>query len=210
MQTPSRQIYLHKSGIYCFLNKLNNKRYIGQAKSIYRRFISHTKISSKHTQYFANAIKKYGWDNFEFIILEECSIDKLNEREEYWILHHQTLDKSFGYNFIQRMDIRREPRTEDVKEKIRNTIKTNYPNGRIGNKNSFFGKTHSKETKKIIGLASKGRITYRKPVIIYNQKESKFFLSITHAAKELNISRTSLHRAIKNNKDICGYFIKYS
>jgi len=30
-------------------------------------------------------MRKYGIDNFEFSIIEECSEDELDERECYWI-----------------------------------------------------------------------------------------------------------------------------
>ena len=53
--------------IYCHLNKINNKRYIGQTKqSVYKRW---GKNGSEYTRkcpdtLIARAINKYGWDNF--------------------------------------------------------------------------------------------------------------------------------------------------
>lgn len=40
-----RKVLQNKSGVYCFLNKLNNKRYIGSAKHLHSRYIEH--ISGK-------------------------------------------------------------------------------------------------------------------------------------------------------------------
>jgi hypothetical protein len=46
------------------------------------------------------AIKKYGIDNFERIILEKCfSKHELNEREKYWIKEKDTINK--GYNLVE-------------------------------------------------------------------------------------------------------------
>lgn len=58
--------------VYAHINKINNKAYIGitlQTKAKYRwgKNGEHYKNQIK----FYNAIKKYGWDNFEHIILEE-------------------------------------------------------------------------------------------------------------------------------------------
>jgi len=46
-----------------------------------------------------NAIRKYGWENMKFEIIERndnWSTDELNKREAYWIRHYDTLNN--GYN----------------------------------------------------------------------------------------------------------------
>ena len=43
------------------------------------------------------AIQKYGVNNFIFEVIEECSVDMLDEREKYWILKLNTLTPN-GYN----------------------------------------------------------------------------------------------------------------
>lgn len=43
------------------------------------------------------AIQKYGIDAFDYEILEECSLEELDEREKYWIQYFNTY-KGFGYN----------------------------------------------------------------------------------------------------------------
>ena len=52
--------------IYIHINKINNKVYIGQSHNIQKRWMpSNYKGCTK----FYNAIKKYGWDNFQHKIL---------------------------------------------------------------------------------------------------------------------------------------------
>ena len=62
-----REVLQNKSGVYCFLNKLNNKRYIGSAKDLHSRYIEHIsgKKSNKALQL---AFTKYGLENFSFIV----------------------------------------------------------------------------------------------------------------------------------------------
>lgn len=36
-----KKILRNKAGIYCFINTVNNKRYIGSAKDLYLRLIEH-------------------------------------------------------------------------------------------------------------------------------------------------------------------------
>ena len=81
-------------GIYKITKKENGKSYIGQSNDIERRFKEH--------QYKADipieiAIKKYGIDAFNYEIIEECSLDELDEKEKYWIAYYNTY-KGFGYN----------------------------------------------------------------------------------------------------------------
>lgn len=77
-------------GIYQIINLLNGKSYIGQSNQIEKRWINHkiasTNKKDKGYEYpLYRAFRKYGIDNFEFIILEKCSVEKLDERECYWI-----------------------------------------------------------------------------------------------------------------------------
>ena len=80
-------------------NKINNKVYIGQTHltNINRRFRGgHGYKGSPH---FYKAIQKYGWDNFEHIVLE-CNISKIdvNEREKQYIKKYKATDPQYGYN----------------------------------------------------------------------------------------------------------------
>lgn len=82
--------------IYRHLNKINGKSYIGQTcqkpSERWRKgngYVSSTK--------FWNAIKKYGWDNFDHIILEtNLSGEEANNREKYWIEYFNSVEN--GYN----------------------------------------------------------------------------------------------------------------
>jgi hypothetical protein len=52
-----------------------------------------------HKTYFHNALNKYGFENFDLIIVERCSSqEELNERETYWIAYYNSTDKQYGYN----------------------------------------------------------------------------------------------------------------
>lgn len=74
---------MYKIGIYCFTNKLNNKRYIGQSIHIEKRYKEHLKASlySKTHSLFYNAIKKYvqlyeWWDAHQDSIYNADDIDE--------------------------------------------------------------------------------------------------------------------------------------
>lgn len=85
--------------IYCHLNKINRKRYIGQTskKCTKYRFVKNGNGYSRQPKFY-NAIKKYGWDNFEHIILEDNikTQEEANLREQYYIKKYNTIKD--GYN----------------------------------------------------------------------------------------------------------------
>ena len=57
------------SNIYMITNKTNNKKYIGQAENKKERYKQHKKDSKYKDYVFYRAIRKYGFDNFDFKIL---------------------------------------------------------------------------------------------------------------------------------------------
>lgn len=87
-------IYLYmsndlKTGVYQIKNKINKKFYIGSTSGKFvTRYHSHrTKLRyNRHENtHLQNAWNKHGEKNFEFVVLEQCDIDKRFEREQYYI-----------------------------------------------------------------------------------------------------------------------------
>ena len=81
-------------GIYKVTNKVNGKVYIGQSVDISRRWCEH--MNAKDDIYFHKAIQKYGVENFEWEVIEQCKKKDLDERESYWIEYYDSFNK--GYN----------------------------------------------------------------------------------------------------------------
>lgn len=120
--------------IYVHINKSNGKMYIGQ--TIYEDPNIRWKngYGYKGNQYFWNSIQKYGWDNFEHIVLiENLSLEEANLIEEELISKYNTTNKNIGYNL--------RPGGKNSK----NTIETNK---KISN--AKLGHSVSKETRKRI------------------------------------------------------------
>lgn len=90
-------------GIYKITNLINNKVYIGQSRCIKKRWKNHkiTYHNSNDKAYnypLYRAMRKYGIENFQFEIIENCSIAELNDKEKYWINYYHSNNDNYGYN----------------------------------------------------------------------------------------------------------------
>lgn len=83
-------------GIYKITNNINGKIYIGQSNNIQRRFLEHKNRGATSRIPVDIAIQKYGKENFSFEVIEECTIEQLNQKEMYWISYFNSVEN--GYN----------------------------------------------------------------------------------------------------------------
>lgn len=75
-------------GIYKIVNKINNKIYIGSSFDIKTRWMNHRYLlnsNQHHSVHLQHAWNKYGSNNFEFIVLELCSIENLLLKEQTYL-----------------------------------------------------------------------------------------------------------------------------
>lgn len=57
----------------------------------------------KKCTYFYRAIEKYGWDNFEHLVLKKVlSSDEADFYEKFYIKKYKSNDPKFGYNLTGR------------------------------------------------------------------------------------------------------------
>ena len=107
--------------IYKITNKTNGKIYIGQTR------VTEPQRWQQHVWYANNcpnndsillcyAIRKYGKENFQREIIEECDNSQLNEREIYWINHYNSTDKNVGYNITLGGDAGNKYSDEDIEK----------------------------------------------------------------------------------------------
>lgn len=93
--------------IYCYTNKINNHKYVGQTNNYERRIREHRSCAfnekaSSYNDLIHKKIREYGEDNFEISLIETLYIDNIeevNQREIYWINKLQThCSTGLGYN----------------------------------------------------------------------------------------------------------------
>lgn len=139
----------------------NSKKYIGITKTSVKRRWRNGWGYEKQTRFF-NAIKKYGWDNFNHEIIL-CNLTK-NEAEMFeveLIKFYKTQNNSLGYN-IENGGSSGRICSEHTKKKL---------------SNANTGKKMSKEARRKISLANTGRTV---------SKETRAKMSLAHMGRPKN------------------------
>ena len=84
--------------IYCYTNKTNQHKYVGQTNNLNRRIRQHRSCAfnpkaSSYNDLIHKKIREYGEENFEINVLEKLYIDdieEINKRQQYWVEKLQT------------------------------------------------------------------------------------------------------------------------
>ncbi len=92
-------VYMHK-------NKFNGKEYIGITCQRFKYRCGKNGNNYEECPRFWRAIQKYGWDNFEHIILlSGLTKEEACKKEIELIEKHQTRNEQFGYNLSKGGDM---------------------------------------------------------------------------------------------------------
>lgn len=207
----------HYNCIYMYINKINNKKYVGQAKNFNRRHRKH--ISSSYNEKekyhyslpFHCAIRKYGIENFDIKILAENieSKEKLDEYEKFFIKRYDTLaNNKNGYNIADGGSNGNAfaGKTENEMKEIKNKIsKIRIENGLAkGYNNPMYGKKHSDESKQKMSKKAKERLKNKENNPRYgtgnkieqwsndNKYIIKIYNNVNEVSSEFNVSNTMI------------------
>lgn len=154
MEKRNYKLYVHISP--------NNKRYYGITKQLVKkRWASGYGYNNQH---FYNAINKYGWHNFEHIVLfDNLTKEEAELLEQMYIALYNTTNPKYGYNITHGGDgWNGIHHTEETKTKISESHKKiwtdpEYRAKHSGVNNPNYGKHLSEEHKRKISKANQGQ-----------------------------------------------------
>jgi len=89
--------------VYIMRNLIDTKVYIGQTVNLERRKNEHknrkSSSSKRYNFHITKVIEEYGYENFEFKVLDEAFSKKdLDDKEKYFISLFKSNDPKYGYN----------------------------------------------------------------------------------------------------------------
>lgn len=191
--------------VYMHQNKINEKKYIGITKQTLSQRSKANGLGYKNCCYFYNAIKKYGWNNFDHIIVyvdlteeEAC----LKERE--LIQQYNTMNEKYGYNLTSGGEKGVHFSQSTLEKKRINMTGSKNPNyGKVGPLNPFYGKKHSDETKQYLSKIQKGgNNNNAKPILCVNTEE--VFPSGREASEWCGVARQNITRCCLKGRPTAG------
>jgi len=145
-------------GIYAIKNKTTGKFYIGSSKDINGRWYTHTRSLCKNEHGNArlqNAWNKYKKDDFEFLMIMECSENSLLQNEQIYLDKLKPYERGVGYN------LNKDASGGDFYSLLSDKEKENFINKckKSGTENGMYGKKHSDSTKQKQKEKAKGRFS---------------------------------------------------
>ncbi len=210
--------------IYAVQNIINNKLYIGQTNNIKIRIKNHKRDAKNNTynSIFHAAIRKYGWENFKLIEIEQLkTLSDTNEAEKFWIEFFRTNITKFGetcgYNLTEGGGGTpgRKPSDKTIKSLIKRSIGNKWGSNVIHTDEfkkkvsvRFKDKPLSEEHKRKISLTKKKNGTAngsKNPSAKLNEtivSQIKFErlagISSVELSKKYNVSKSTIVRIISN------------
>jgi group I intron endonuclease len=86
--------------VYCIECKINGLKYVGVTRQqLEQRILQHKQSSKdikKQNRKLYSCINENGWETFDFYVLETVNLNKLQERERYWISKFNTLNEGLN------------------------------------------------------------------------------------------------------------------
>ncbi len=218
--------YLCIMGVIYKITNPKGRLYVGKTYCLRKRINSHKHNAKKDSNIIlANSIKKYGWDAHTIEVIEAVEDYKLDEREIFWIKELKTY--CYEYYGQMNMTLGGEGQRSTWKHDTARVLKAREMS--LGDKNNFFGKSHSDESKKIMSAkvsernirngvtvpkwgVEKGRLKRLVPVIMYN-KDGNFereFESVAEAACYINSTHSSISESCNHKiSNSGGYIFRY-
>lgn len=195
----------------------NGKRYIGTTKRTINSRSGMKGNCYSYNKLFWNDIQKYGWDNFEHIIVYEgLTEDEAYEKEKELIKQYNTCDSDYGYNKsiggkIRALGVKHDA---EFREKARQS-KLGAKNPQYGKHSWNYGVPCREETKRKLHLANLGRPCPLKGIPLSEERKQHLHninvgkIYVNNGEKEVCISKDELQQYLDKGY-IRGYIVQRS
>lgn len=164
-------------GIYKITSP-SNKIYIGQSKNIKSRIKNYEKLRCKSQTKLYNSLRKYRFENHTIEIIEQCSIEKLNDLEIYYISLYNCCSTGLNINPGGYL------KSKETILKQQQTLKKRFDSGELTSKVKGTKNPKVSEMNKIRNAKYVGELNHNS-VKCKCTSTNKYFHSLSHAWEEL-------------------------
>jgi len=204
-------------GIYIIINIVNNKVYIGQSTMIEKRWL--TERSGNCGAKLKNAFQKYGIDNFQFSVLEECSKEELNEKEIAYIKLYNSIKNGYnitvggeGHRLYENSEENRKQKEREYKTRNKEKLQMLNKQYRLLNKDKKkdYDKTYRENNKnKILQYKKNNKDKIDKLRKKSYNKEKETICFYENKFTNLNALRAKLQYKYGSGKDAKKYIVLF-
>lgn len=211
-----------KAVIYCWVNKVNGKTYVGSSVNLTARLYKYFSVKhlNKYKTPIHNALLKYGFNNFSLEILEYCEqgVDPITREQYYFGLLNpeynilEIAGSSLGFKHSDET-LKFFKNSRKVSEATKNNLSL-AATGRILTESDKVkislarkGIKLSDETRAKISAVTTARIGV--PVIVKNVNTNTEleYTSLTDAALAIGVSRTAVKKVVDTGKTVKKQYI---
>ena len=209
--------------VYLHLNKINGKRYYGITSLKVERRWNNGKGYKE--QYFVRAINKYGWNNFEHIIVAKG----LTKEEAGWIetvliAEYDTTNPDKGYNITKGGEGTKGVNPRDyMTEEAKREHDRKMSEAKIGENNPMYGKNYrdymteeaKRERDRKASETMKGKYVgknhpqAKSVIVIINDKIFGAFDYAKQGAEYFNCNHRHISECCKGKRKSCGKYNGY-
>lgn len=201
---PGAMRYKGYSCVYCCVNKINGKVYVGSSKSLKKRIPKHKyrlNLNKHENAHLQAAYNKYGKDAFVWYIIEECLEERLLEREGYYIDLYGCANRECGYNIIEKPHAVKH--SQETIEKIKKARALQAP--------TMLGKKHTEESRAKMRESHLGQVPWCKGKHLSDETKEKLRITSTglrhteeakNKLSEMNKGRIPWNKGKKDSPEI--------
>jgi group I intron endonuclease len=208
-----------KSGIYLIRNLINNRIYIGLSKNVIKRLTQHRsnlKCNRHKNPHLQSSYNKYGYENFEFKLIESCKEEDLTTKEVYWLEYYSKTSKVYNQapagNLGNGLKYDKHPRFNSTKYSFYNKdgkceenitmfdFIEKYNLSRFNMYNLVNGK------RKSVNGWMMNKAVYWIPIYCFINKSNKIEenITISELSSKYNIDLSSIYKVVNNKRKSAG------
>ncbi len=212
-----------KSGVYRWINKLNNNTYVGSGLNLSKRLGEYFNQSElkRNPRPIHAAILKYGYENFILEILEYCKADELIIKEQHYLdlldPEYNILKNAYsllGYKHISETIAKL--KLKKVSQELKDILSSVHSNKEVSQETrdklslatTNYKKNNTLSPESLANITARTTEREGVAVILLNieTNEKLEFPTLTKAGEYLGVKRQAIRNAIKRESLVKGLF----
>jgi group I intron endonuclease len=187
---------MKKIGVYKIVSP-EGLVYIGQSANLHKRLLNYKTDNKSYNSPIRQSIRKHGFDNHIFEILQECEKSMLDQIEKHYINSYDSFNNGLNFTSGGKVGYIGSPETyKKVSESLKGKQRTFDVRQKISQSHLSNSYIITNQTRFLMSESAKGNSSHSKKVKVTIGFEYAIFNSLKESAIALNITREYLSRFV--------------